>query len=52
MKQASFALVGKIIPFDGTKLSIFLHNKCPIPQKWTKWTKIWTKWTKKWTKMD
>ena len=39
-------------PFDGTKLSIFPHNKCPNPQKWTKWTKIWTKWTKKWTKIS
>lgn len=26
MKQTSFALVGKIFPFDGTKLSIFLHT--------------------------
>lgn len=26
MKQASFALVGKIFPYDGTKLSIFLQS--------------------------
>lgn len=26
MKQASFALVGKIFSFDGTKLKIFLHT--------------------------
>ncbi len=26
MKQASFALVGKYFPFDGTKLRIFLHT--------------------------
>lgn len=26
MKQASFALVGKIFPFGGTKIRIFLHT--------------------------
>lgn len=26
MRQASFALVGKIFPFGGTKIRIFLHT--------------------------